>query len=142
MKSVKENVRYCLNYSGTRVTQFPDDFHLNFISVSDLHGKCLNGNHTILSFVLLQLTKAFEKCKKECQILFKLFWYKNFAPGKLKLLSFLMVSILISFQCLTYRKCLNGNMRNSMVNSFHYWPQCILGPKHKKIQSMWGLKMH
>jgi len=28
--------------------------------------------------------------------------------------------LLISFQCLTYSKRLNGNMRNSMVNPFHY----------------------
>ena len=37
---------------------------------------------------------AFKKCKKNA-VLFKLFWYKVFVHWKLKLLNFLMDSILI-----------------------------------------------
>ena len=50
------------------------------------------------SLVLLQITNivsiALEKCKENV-ILFKLFWYKVFVHWKLKLLKFMMDSVLI-----------------------------------------------
>ena len=49
---------------------------------------------------------ALEKCKKKNAIFFKLFWYKVFAHWKLKLLNFLMDSVL---------KCYTGFVRRIMT---------------------------
>lgn len=39
----------------------------------------------------------------------------------------------VSTEKKTYCKCLNSNMRNSVVYSFHYWTQCIFGSKKHSI---------
>ena len=58
-----------------------------------------SGFHEKLSLVLLQITNyicrlALEKCREKNAILFKLFWYKVFVYWKLKLLNFLVDSVL------------------------------------------------
>ena len=51
--------------------------------------------HMKFSEFYLCFHNSYEKCKKECNMLLKLFWYKVLVHSKLKLLNFLVDSVLM-----------------------------------------------